>query len=606
MAAPNIKVHLVPQDYDPNLDINDSYQNRDLKIINSLSSVKERECRLIEMATNDRWTNIGNFSRRNLIKLIQDEDDVSGKTFIIDYSTEQTGYSDFANKCNWIYCADPINNPSVFSEEEWVMHHGEYSEGIGIIQHLHHQIFINKSSNFVGVVGSSSGNITIPYTYIPQVGSYSFNYNDFDKDILAQNTQINQFTFIGDIYPVYQSFNTEINEQTWNGPLHYTYKYENGKNKIIFSTQMFERTIRKFPGNPSDLSVNEVYFRGHVYRTNNIHSGSSSGINQTNSTAFYAIAHDDIVAQQTPSLRLLDASDNVTTVPAASYYWDQGIIGFNYPNVPATGNKLYFDSYTYHSWIRLTNDMTSDLLFRTYIKDTLKRIEIYNSDDNSDPEGNKGQIDNSNSYELQIQQQTVNYTWADIKITNEVFENISDPPNLLSMYIDAFPRGNLSGPQDNEQIISGGNGLLEQTRPWDHQEGARIETDKACFIRPVRDYKLLYNKPNEAPNNQTQYINVLYNNPMKQMNVAQAWQIKKWYNNNTSSGESGKRFLLENQDDVMQLTQTGSAITMQSGSIMYARIIHLLWDGINKVTVASAPKYWSIGIKGDYIEGGLA
>ncbi len=606
MSTPRIRCHLIPTSYEPSLDISESYDGHDIRTITLSSGISHRECRLIEKAVNGRWfspsdPNTG-FERHNLIKLTQDSSDISGKTFIIDYSTEKDGYPvlNFFDECNWTYCADPVGNPSVFTEQEWVMDHGEYGGVATIIEHLQHQIFIEKPSNFIGIAGATPSNFTIPYTYIPRVGGYSLNLNENGYP----NGGLN---FIGNIFPVYPDYNSTKQEWDWDGELNYIFEYSNGKNKIIFSQPIFNNIIRQFPNNPSDTSVYNVYFRGHIYRTNNIHSTSMSGVSESESSVYYAVPHDDIIPMTCGIPRILNTSDIEVSI-SNSIFHDQGLIAFSPSNYPPSNFKIFLDSYQYHSWIRLANDMTNDLLFRVYIKDSINRIDVYNYDNSTDPLGEHGHITNNTSGEEQTQQELINYTWADIKITNEIDPNPSDPPNLLDFYIDAFPRGRLTGTQDNEQIIQGQGGLVERDRPWDHQEGSRSETDQSCFIRVVKNYNLLYNKPSDSPNNPPAGHNSndrFYGNPMRQMNAAQAWRIKYWYNNNTSVGTSGKRFLLETSDNIMADAQTGAAITMLAGDILYARIIHILYDGISQVpvTVAAAPKYWSIGIRGDYLSG---
>lgn len=645
MAAPIIKIHIVPDSYRPDSHTNaDLHPEVDVRSVTGSAPIAQRTAKLIERAVCGDITvaNREDFDMKSMIKLRPWSGDSSGRTYEIDIGPgryHDTNKSNFWTENNWVR-----QNGSSWTFEKWVLNHREFAPagGTSIIKNFQFQIFLDKISDFVGSSQGGGGSVSskrMYFTYVPRYGAYSYNWNE-------TGYPPGQVAFFGESRPVWQaykpssgatSFDQSFGEWEWTSDntaqgIHYTFDETNIR--ITFSQAFYDNFVRK---SALTSEVYDVYMRGFIERTNNDHSQSLGGVSRSNDNVYYCLPHDDLVHGSAGAITVTNPGGSNNNTAIGSVLYDMGLISFSrnsadlYPPSQAT---VTIESYSYHRWIRPTNDMTDDLLFRGYSKNGVIKNEIFNYENSNDaPDYNDGLGVGTES-----QQENPNFSWVDIKITNEATinpNNPSDLPDLLDTYIDVLPRGNVEGAQDAEQIVHGLGGLVNEFRPWDHQEGNSQETYQACFVRPVRDYNLLVKKPIQAWSNPSAtnpnsapapynedisiYYNgggsfggytslenqVLYDNPMSQMNVRQAWRLKNWYKQ-SPQGTNGKRFMHNAHDNIMSPVQYNSSITLSSGDVLYARIVYILYDASGatpiKQPVASAPKSWTLKVTGDYIE----
>lgn len=626
MGSPSIRIHIVPSGFNPlytdPLDPTYGHFVDVFAVNSSTDRGGDMLGRLIEYAYDGTLVLQNDpdpgFEKHTMIRL---SPQASGsRNYVPDIgpgSYHDTNKVDFYKENNWVY---PSGEVPVL--EEWLINHGQYDPpgGYSNPHDLQFKVFIKKSSTFMGILGSAE-QIQQNFTYVPQIGAYGYHWNE--NGVVSNQSN---FGFAG-VYE--QEYNAS--RQKWEivGDLNYTIDPIN--NVLTFSEDFY---------NKEAINLYEVYIKCWVVRHGNIHSESMGGVARSNDNVYYALPFDDIVEYNPIIGDIVGVNENDNKVNG-TLYKSQGIVAFSRSPLeyPASGNYVYFmednAEYSYHRWIRPSNDMNIDLLFKKYSVNGVDSNIVYNYDNSDDvynnqPFGKNGHIDIAGNT-AQKQQQFINYSWVDIKITNESEYEIDGSADLLNFYVDSVPRGNTYGSQDNERIIPGIGGLVNENYPWDHHEGASAESSDACYIRPVKDYTLLIDEPKDTIDpaylaqikigNSGVYEDYVdpfnfprYENPMEHMNASQGWRIRRWYLN-AESTSTGKRFKLESSyDNVMALTETGSAITLfgvktpeDGTNIIYARVVYMLYYGGSggdqafKVNVSTATKAWSLRIRGDYI-----
>jgi len=580
MSAPNIKIYIVPEESNSDNDIGTKIGPTEAKLI-------ERACDGTLVGTKT-WQYP--YEPEYMIKFTP----ISEGSNVYEIDVGPNAYHD-TNKIN--YFSDPSFGMAanfvrdagggLFNTEDILFHRREYAPNSGLSRpiFLQFQLFALKESQFLGLPGSGQSTLSVPFTYIPRYGSYSFNFQEDGFPSQGAN-------YFGDITPVYMEYNSSIGRYDWGGKLNYTINLVN--KRITFDQDFFNEYLQE--------GAFEIYAKFYIYRSGNNHSNTLSGVDSSGFSfsgelIYYALPNFDIVETQNPLITTPGFSP--TVLP--SLIKTTGLVEFNNNPVdyPPNGNLVRVNTYNYHRWIRLTNDFTDEALFHSYFNNGIsgeRKIEVFNFENNNI--GSQGHYQNPAQNINQEKQLYVNYSWFDIKIVNEITNNISDPPNFLDVFLDFVPRGNLSDdtPED-EQIERGIGGLINNLRPWDHQEGGTEETDKSCFARVTKTFSHLRNAPNPGG------IEVYETNPMSIMNAAQAWRIREWYEDTPFFGIN-RIFKLDVPDNIMATNQTGNTLLMTAGQIVYGRIVYILYDGnqIEKVNVASAPKRFTASLKGEFIQ----
>lgn len=629
MGSPIIKAHIVPEGFDPaytDISDPDTGQFVDIKTINTANNANAswRTADLIEFAVDGTLVLVNDpnpgFEKHTMIKLKQQT--AGSLVYVVDVGAgayHNTTKSNFFNENNWVRSTGGGN----YALEKWLVDHKQFDPpgGTSNPHDLQFQLFVKKTVSFMGVLGSAQ-QISQNFVYVPPFGGYSYHWNE-------EGYPSGAISFFGELKPTYQVFNSTKDTWEWGGGLNYTVDATN--NSITFSQSFYDK---------ENIGLYEIYVRCWIKRTGNQHSISLSGVSRSNDNVYYALPHDDLVSGSAGGVTALNGGGTQIQQGNIGVYADQGIISFDRTDpsltYPASGNTVVISEYKFHRWIRPTNDMVDDLLFKKYLVDGVNSNSVHNFDNSDDVSGNvpfgkDGHVSLSGA-NTQKQQQFVNFSFVDLKITNEATYLSDGSADLLNFYLDAIPRGKTYGLQDAEQIIQGIGGMVNDRRPWDHHEGSVVETSGACFARVARDYNLFRLAPkvtvdptflltikSGSSGQYTDYNDVFnfprYENQMEYMNAAQAWRIRKWYK---SSGEisTGKRFLVESSgDNIMASSQSGSAITLRgvgftggvNQDIIYARIVYSLYyggsggDQSHRHPVSTAIKSWTLRIRGEYI-----
>ena len=598
MSAPSIKVHIVPD------------ENRYPNFISSYPDIKYetstsyKKALLIERATDGKkkdtqpaWGTL--FAPEIMIKLKPLSS--GSRVYEIDIGPGEEFYHNTSATGFWDECNFAVQSGLSFSIQKWLFNRREF--GIGRPEQLQFQVFALKSSTYLSALGSGGEQIVHPFTYVPLFGGFSFNWQE---DGYPQDG-LNYWGDVKSVYPIWDSTtNTEFSTISdgniqpkrfvWGGKVNYSIDLVNMR--ITFDQDFYDNFLWN-GGSPYN-----IYIKTFIIRNNNVHSVSLQGaLNaEFNGSVYYALPHYDLVEEHGTYNTNYSLSYGVTGwTPGSgiqpSIIKQTGLIEFNRSNYPVNNTLVAMSNYYYHSWIRVTNDMTSDLMFKSYNKGGVDQLQIYNYHNNDVPQDGHYDITG------QSQQSFVNFTWADIQITNEAkYIAGSQDPRMVDFYLDPMPRGGSyrSTDPDDEEISWGIAGLIDENRPWDHQEGSSSETDKRCFVRATFDLTKFINAPGGG-------VNPYQTNLMKQMNVDQAFRIKKWFLN---AIDYGRKFLVNQvDDDIMAIVMSGNSMTLYGASdirgsnIIFCRIVYMLYDTQDgSIAVASAPKSWTLKIKGNYFE----
>lgn len=579
MAVPKIKLHIIPD-----LNTTGYTDNPDIATLTN-------QAKLIERAIDG--SKVGSqvwefpYLAEYMIKLKPISS--GSKTYEIDIGPGSGFYHNTLDPDFYGLGSNPDRSSNIsigpsITLQKWLFNKREF--GLGIPALMQFQVFALRSSEFIGVSGGGAPVIETPFTYIPRFGGYSFNLQE--DGYPAGGTP-----YWGDHLAVKLAYDASQGRYDWTGNLNYTVDLTNMR--ITFSDYFYNTFIKETSPQTAPLDGWPIYIKTFIFRDNNTHSNSKSGIlNSTyNDKVYYALPNHDLVETVNPAISYSGWTPSID-FPSPVLIKDIGIIQFDRNNYPVTGATVTVTNYQYHRWMRISDDFTDDLILRTYVKGLVDQIAVYNFA--NDSQGDRGHFDNL----PQTQQLLVNFSWVDIKITNEILHNPSDPPNFLDLFIDAQPRAGSyrNSNTDNETISYGLAGLVDDNRPWDHQEGSRLETDSQTFIRATFDITKLINAPNGSGSQ------IWETNQMKQMNAAQAWRIRRWYKD---AQNQNFKFKIATSDDIMSLTQSGSSVVLYGSSgpgpnTIYARIIYMLYnDEDGSIQVATGPKSWTLSIKGNFI-----
>lgn len=562
------------------------------------------KCRLIEEAVDGKKTGTQTwgtlYPAEYMIKLRPISP--GSRTYEIDIGPgaqyyHNTSVAGFYNECNFV-----VQNGPSFTIQKWLLNRNDY--GKDQPQNLIFRVFAHKQSTYVSVLGGGQ-QIEHEFTYIPLFGGFSLNWQE---DGYPQGG----LYYWGDHTAVYPNYSTEDTEFTvgashiylnrfkYSGAVNYTVDLVNMR--ITFSQSFYDNYICE-TGSPYDIFV-----RCYIVRDGNIHSTSKSSplnVNYTNKV-YYAVPQYDLLEAHGTYNTTYTLSYNGYGGPGSpviqpSIIKPSGLIEFDRNDYPANGATVVISTYYFHSWLRITNDFTNDLLFRSYVKDAVQQVTVYNYHNNN--VGKDGHYTLGGQPTDQQQQAFINYSWVDIKVTNEAKYQGGSDPRMTDLYIDPVPRAGTyrSSLPDNEQIAYGTAGLVNEFKPWDHQEGSRSETDSRCFIRATFNHTKLMSAPNAGGGNTWE------KNEMRYMSAEQALRLKKWF---LDSINWGRVFKIDAaSDDIMAITQTGDVVVLYgAGDVrgvneIYARIVYSLYDSDQgAITTATAPKAWTLKIKGIYFE----
>jgi hypothetical protein len=613
MAAPKIKIHLVPD-----LATTDHSDHPDVAMSTDFAVLIERACDYTKVGTQPSWIDAGVFLPPEFMIKLKPISPGS-RTYEIDIGSG--AYHDTDNAQFFISSGDAddissniaIGNISSFIVQAWLFNKLDF--GTASPSNLNFDVFALRNSQYIGISGSGSSIIDSKFTYIPRFGGYSFTYPEGDDVFESAPAS----TFWGDHRAIKPQWNGAIGRFDWSGDLNYTVDVAN--NEITFSNFFYDNFLTE-DGASSRLDpeydegdVYNVFIRCFVKRDLNEHSSSRCGALNSNFTdnIYYALPHYDLVDNQA------DPVINITGPPISllTLIKESGLVQFGLSDYPDSGETVEVEDYTYHTWLRMANDFTNDFIFRTYVKSLEDRIEVYSAANGglalTKTQGHFHQPSENTS---QTQLQFPSFSWADVKITNEVTHDDDGSPTLSDFFIDVLPRGIYSDPTiDNEEIAEGIGGLVDDKRPWDHQEGSREETDIQCYVRATFNIQRLIQKPNFFSGYGSFGNSNTNTNPMSKMNGEQAFILRKWYQDSVDRGyifqlqqtvPANDHMMVDNQGEsgVSPVALYGEG-HLSGFNVIYARILYVLYNddgGGSEIAVASTLKTWSIAIKGSFIE----
>lgn len=611
MAAPKIKIHLVPD-----LSTNDYLTHPDIQSGNDFADLIERACDYTKLGTQPGWIAAGvSMPPEFMIKLkpIAVGFGPGARIYEIDIGPgayHDTNDADFFGTAsggdddNSSNIAIPAGLPA-FTLQKWLFNKLDF--GIANPPNLNFEVFALKQSQYVGIPGGGAPITDSEFTFIPRFGGYSFTVPQGDEFEAAS-------AFWGDHTPVFPNWNPVAARFDWDGAVNYAVNTAN--NTILFSDFFYDNYITEV-GAP--VGGYDIYVRCFILRDSNTHSASLCGALNPGfvNRVYYALPHHDLVDNQSPAPDII-----VSDGASPTLIKESGLVEFDNADFPASGETVEVGSvtaYEYHTWLRMANDFTNDFIFRTYEQGGEDKIAVFSSDNgglvatrigghfNAPPENpEQGQL------------AFPSFSWADVKVTNEIDHDIGDPPTLSDFFIDALPRAGQYADStiDNEEIAFGLAGLVDDQRPWDHQEGSRNETDVQCYIRATFDLDRLRLAPKDVPGF-TGNPNFNYNkNPMSKMNGEQSFRIRRWY---LDSPNNGHIFQLNQGaffDNIMADDQNDSGNETPvalfgeghptGANVIYARITYVLYNDDNflfgtEIPVANALKTWSIAVRGSFI-----
>jgi hypothetical protein len=553
----------------------------------------ERACDLTKRGTHPEWSPIY-YPAEYMIKMTPTTGD--SLTYEIDFSYHDTASGlTFTTSGDTPFLSTQTYNGTVVSRQEFAAQ-GSRS----VPEFLSFQVLLEEPVSWFGY--GNFNQRTDKFTFVPQQGGYTAN---IEGDSPAGDTP-----WFGRQWDVSLAAKEKIDSKNAADIFKVNYVVDPVAKTITFSNYFYNKFVLEVPYTPAS-GVLPVYVRAHVIRSDN--TPSDVWYAEEESYLYYSLPHDDIVADRglgTPTIAGSPRSD-------ASVNVDTGVIVVPADPMPATGYPCLVPSgYWYHKWDRLANDDTFNLQIHGLFSGDTKYVDQdeveldtpivlpASGNPQSYPYTNSG-----NEPRIPIHQDVMAlgddtppnwyWAWGDVKFINE------GSAEIRYVYIDPVPRGNLD---ETGQIYAGEAGLLNKDRPWDHQEGAAVETYDTCYIRPTREW-VWYD-----------VSGVNYDYELRKTRVA---NVSSWFLSSptiTHGGDSFDYFVLPDPDSDLDLTsqdaESHDAITLgpiasgydpddytNQSHYLFARIVHTLVDPSTSqpVVTATGGKAFTIQFKGFYV-----